>query len=360
VKPADGEARLDMAPVLPGIGGSFWVSNISAGDKPLVRAMASGPLGGTATMSAASTGDIMAPTANAKVFVENRDVDFSAATVFRVDGDNLDQLRELHGDPDGWLGFFRTPGDPWHPAWGTLYDDFGVLQCDFGELLLWAGDSDTPGIPLAPEDTNAYWACLTRQGFECARIRRPDGTWMLRGIDFQSGEGLVLFQEDPFAAFPTRRFTANGWDNPGCPFHFVWGLDDIRSSGYWVSYYFRRGQSALSFKRALAEASGLAVCSALSYVSHVEVLGVGAVYHTDRERLVAAYPHTLLGVGHPLVAGDIIADAEDYTVDVVDGELHITLSTRLFTGAFLRRAMAFIAEERPLGVPFTIDTPEIT
>jgi hypothetical protein len=286
-------------------------------------------------------------------------IKISPGSTLKVEGDVADQLLAQAGDPDGLVNVYAVPFELDSPQWVSIYEEDFSFSTENGYITFWADPANPGPLQMTPQDINS-WLVAVPGMMTTTRVQTEQGVWLYRGIDFQSGPGVVLFYEDPSVLFPKQHCTVCGMSPTQGFYNYTLSVDNVRGSGPWVWHYYRNAQSLVAFRRALAEASGLHVWPADTHIVRTHQMPVGATYYTPRGRVDAWYPHTVIPAGRLVYRGDIVVDPDMFSVVETNGEIIVTLSEPLFVGAFLRRAVEFAEREKPLGVNTTITIEEVT
>lgn len=133
---------------------------------------------------------------------------------------------------------------------------------------------------------------------------RQDGRVLARNRDFASRYGEIVLPRDPRAMFPEQRIMCRSAvekrPNVLC---YPLGIQPVYGSVDEVVGYYRNSQSVRQFHKAAAQAGGMAVVKADSFVEYADDTMCVA---SDGTRYDLPYPHAELEVGDPLRQGDII------------------------------------------------------
>ena len=325
--------------------GSFWYTQTTPGHAEQLRTLARSAFSSALTQDILGTGGLACGDRPYSDFVT---LPVSPGNLAFIGGDAGPALQALAGNPEGWLGVYSMP-DNSHTAWTALFQENPeyTLLTEYNQVILWPDPDDGYQTKVRAVDLVDTWVLPVPQDFLVTRIQRQDGSWMVRGLEFQSEPGVILFYEHPTLWCPSQRASACGVRAGTNLIQYTQRVDGVPSPATWVSRWMRGSQSLSVFRRALAEASGLFVTTEAQVILGRLELPVGCLYYTDKQMISCAYPHTLLPVGYLLGAGEVIGSLE---VTLEGNSLEITLDPDLFSGVFLRRAQQFIYREKPLGL----------
>lgn len=334
--------------------GSVWVENTTQQARAEAKLMADAVQASASYISAASTYQLMT---GQDIVLDWQPLHLNDQTVFAVQGDLATQLNELAVPAEGWVGVFSQPGGLYHPDWTTLFDhpDNLALATEYGQLLLFPDSEAQTTTQVNPLADLPTWLVSVPNNQTVLKIQRPDGGWMIRGVDFASEPGVVIMYEDPRALWPAQTTACTVRQRPYCPNSYTLQLDQITGRGQWVADYYRNRGGLQAFERAVAEASGLHVVNQAGSVLAKQVKPVGCTYILPEGEVWAWYPHTQLEVGQAVAVGLIIGE-ESLTITHTLSTLDVELDPRLFSPGSIydRRARTFCLRERPLGLNLSI------
>lgn len=330
--------------------GNAWAEHTTRETRQQLRRMCGGlNLGGATASTNQTQGDVQAYQPE---WVENYTVNVDPSRVLNVEGDIAPQLPGLQGNPDDWVGVYTYPSAIAHPDWNALFSDGALWGSEMQQVLFWPVGGSGMGFLVGDGADN--WILPLEDPITVTRIERKDGSWMLRGVEFQSMQGVILFHDDPTQLLPRQYASASGFRARTAVYEYTLGMDGLQVPGKWIIRYARESGGALSFKRALAEMSGLVVWEEDTHIMAAAEVAVGYTYWTPHREVRAWYPHTPLSVGQWVQEGDVVADAGSFDATYAGETLTITLSQNLFQGALSTRALRFISEHKPLAVPHQV------
>lgn len=360
MRPGDAKAIAGEKSKMLSRTGSFWYTNTTPETRDYAKNMVTSHILTTAVTGISATPSLVSE--SPYVALDNVPLRVGPEYTQNLSGDKGPQLPYLTQNAEQWYSVYASPGAPDHPQWACLYEqeglNFQVLSTELAQFLLWPNPEDPGTLQIKGKDLVKTWAVWVPGNMLVSRIQKSDGQWMIRGIDFQSEHGVVLIYEDPGVLWKDLATTVCGYLRPTCPYSYTLQLDGVSTTGWWVMNYYRNSRGLNSFRRALAEASGLHVCYRDSYIVKRQLMPVGATYWTQYEEIRAWYPHELLSENNQIYRGDIVG-VESMSVVENAGDLSITLLEPLFDGMFKSRALEFIHREKPLGAVVNVSIVQV-
>jgi len=336
--------------------GSVWSSNTTEEYRKISKMMADSTQICDALVDAAGTPQLLSGTTQEREWLN---LPLSDDNVWAVHGDLADQLEDLGGNVEGWVGIWSYPGYPSHPAWTTLFggSENLVLTTEYGQLMLYPDGTQTSEVGLPGLDSLSAWVWATPPMLTVNRIQTADGRQLVRGVEFSSAPGVVLMWEDPQLLCPSGWTSVSATERLLCPLAYTLQLDGVLGPAPWVMAYYRNSGGLGSLYKAVAEASGLQVVNQAGAVLAVRERLVGRTYVLPEGEVLAWYPHTALEVGDTVEVGQVIG-GESLTMSVAGSILSVVLEPTLFYpgSAYDLRAREFLTREKPLGLNLEIST----
>jgi hypothetical protein len=190
------------------------------------------------------------------------------------------------------------------------FDASGVklFQTEGSQYWLFPSPTGVPVISPTQDEVVLKYALPIPQGQYPTSLRNIAGRDFALGVDYrQSGNLLIFGCEHPDSLFPQRVIIAPaGWEKTSGLLNYTNKLDGVMPSTFPGEYY-RQNQSAESWLRALAVASGMHVMESAAVIADVETLGRDTFYTTTAGDVHAVdYPHRRHTVGDNLIRGDIL------------------------------------------------------
>jgi hypothetical protein len=284
--------------------GSFWADTVSESTKEIARTLVHLPtLSRHDSMLEESQRNLEG---YAYVWVDNVDLPFSEDNVLTLDRRTQERIVEFH---DGVFVTFRpsqytAPYDQ-HNLLFTESGDYEALATEAGDLIFFPADGAESHLILS-DYRPVYFLPIPPQ-YKPSALQGLSRI-LLVGIDFQVGDGVLVFWESPSLLFGRTIRILAGTENKHSLMNFSYKLEKVNGGVDHVAHYNRDNQSARSFELAIAQACGMTVCPEDTRVQLVQALGRGKRYVFDGFSLDVPYAHEALVAGSLLEKHTVIGN----------------------------------------------------
>lgn len=300
--------------------GSFWAEGISEGGKPVVESLREISACSNLYRELDNTRALWQ--GDTRRVLEKYTHRFDPRDVVQLGADLQKRILDNSGSPSApvWVVYRPDNFDPTdNPAMMGDEQAEAIIQAENGLFLLFNDPAADGSLLLTARDLYPKYLIPFPADIDPVAILGPRD--LVAGLDFQKGDGWLLFHEAPDVLFPDRRILMRvAHTQQRSALSYTMQLDGVFSSGFHVARYLRDMQSVRSLQLAIAETAGAAIIPWTSVLQRIQKHGSDTIY-TFKDGIVRVwYPHTPLVVGVEYAAESIVGDVVSITGDTGEAD----------------------------------------
>lgn len=289
--------------VLSLTGGSEWLPNMTTADQQVLLGMAQMPAGAGRSLDLLRIAADGLPGQSTGYVPSTGRWEVDPTTILRI-GWDPDGLRLISAS-DGLVRFkgIAPSGMSYAPSGQQVVAGGDPLVSIQTSGLAWLFP-DAGALP-DPQTVWSDWFAMPWMHQTLLSIVHDSGR-LLRGLDFASIPGFLLFRQHPLDLFPLGYFHGVELKASTCPAMLASG-DEVGSMGQAAMLQLRRSEPTLDrLRTALHTLLGVTMSPSAGAIVAVETAGDGYRYLLDADDFIAPLPHEPLAVGTVLSAGQAI------------------------------------------------------